>query len=93
MVKLEDILVKDNCTSEYLEKNCQIAKTSMNDLGEIALIIANCFNIPRMFNSRLEDVIKFVSDTKLDIDNCVKLYDPSTNKIYGILMVGNKKLH
>ena len=93
MVKIEDRVFNDLQTSEYLEKHCKIAKTSPQDLNDIASILVYCFNIPKMYNTRMEDVYKFMYDTKFDIYNSVKLYDPSTNRIYGILMVGERSLH
>lgn len=93
MVKIEDVVFHDLQTSDYLEKHCVIGKTSPQDLDAIASILVYCFNIPKMHGSRMDDVMKFIYDTKLDIYNSVKLFDPYTNRIYGILMVGSKRLH
>lgn len=93
MVKLENTLFKDSHTSEYLEKHCKIANTSPKDLDAIASILVYCFNIPKMCSTRAGDVVRFLYETKIDIYNSVKLYDPATERIYGILLIGNKQLH
>jgi hypothetical protein len=74
-------LVDNDLTRDELLKRVEIKKTNENDLQEICRTLAKSFNL----NSIMEAFFQ-LKNSKVRLDESVKLVDKETNEIYGLLI-------
>lgn len=88
MIDIKNRLQDTIYDSEELIENCEISKTSPNDLIEIARIL--CCNMG--VNNPIFAIEQLVN-TNAQLDESIKVYDKRDGKIYGILILSKHSMN
>jgi len=75
-------LVDNNLTGDELINIVKIGKTNRSDFDKIANIVAKAFNLESDFDAVIQ-----LENENMFIDESVKLFNPETGEIYGILIL------
>ena len=74
-------LVDNNLTREELLNRVEIRKTNADDLMQICITLAKSFGL-----SSYEEALWQLENSKVKINESIKLVDKETNEIYGLLI-------
>lgn len=88
MIKACDFLQDDNFSKCDLLNNIEIKKTTFKDFKEIAILLQKAFNL-----KSLEDSVRQLIYSQINLDISFKLVNKINNKIYGMLLFSNNDIN
>lgn len=80
MIKLDDILVKNNLTREEILSKCEVSNTNIGDAWKMCETVSSSFGL----EDGNEAAMQFMHSNVL-FDKSVKFYDKESGDIYGLL--------
>lgn len=80
MVLNKEYFHNDNKTRDEILENLEYGFLKESDINQVLTSVSHILDVP------VFALLEQMEVTKVDINNCIKVYDKITNKIYGILI-------